>query len=173
MDRSEIEEKIRDFGLDEGIIGRKMPENPNVEFAYELNFPPKSPKPMHLLTIKPKETKAIMIQAATQIAPQHVEALAKIDSKGLFKFFDFFKKYLLTQNLLYNIDGNNARYVILDSIYPDGLSEHNFYLSVRKVFNAAVFVNIMLMEMIAGNIPDTKLLGSFDRSDFSGNSMFT
>ncbi|MHA1718341.1 MAG: hypothetical protein ACTSXK_02335, partial [Promethearchaeota archaeon] len=62
MTRSELEEKVRDFAIDEGILGKTIPVNPKLDFGYELNFPPRSPKPMKILIIKPKEGKAVSLQ---------------------------------------------------------------------------------------------------------------
>ncbi len=172
--RSALEEKIKDFAIDEGILGKKVPENPKLEFGYELNYPPRSPKPMRIMVIKPKETKAISIQIATQIAKPHVEAIKKKDSNGLMKFFMMFKKYMLTQNLLYNLDPKNARYIILENVYPDGLTENAFYFAIRKVFNAAVLMNMTVNEMIAGVIPKNKSIKDVGDMDFSNtDSMFT
>lgn len=172
--RSEIEEKIRDFAIDEGILGKSIPENPKLEFGYEINYPPKSPKPMKIMVIKPLDTKAITIQVATQIAPQHVEAINKQDAQGIMKFFMLFKKYMLTQNLLYNLDPQNARFIILDTIYPDGLTENYFYLTIRKVFNASILMNMTINDFMTGNIPSENAIKDITTDDFNPtNTMFT
>lgn len=173
MVRSELEEKIRDWAIDEGILGKQLPRNPKIVFGYELNFPPNSPKPMRLMVIQPHGSKAISIQIATQIAKPHVEAIQKADSQGLLKFFVIFKKYMLTQNLLYNLDPKKARYVILDSIYPDGMTQNLFYQTIRKVFNANVYINMYLMDIIAGNVGNLGNIRSEPDTDFSGGTMFT
>ncbi len=173
-EKSELEETIRDFAIDEGVLGKKLPPNIKLEFGYELNYPPRTPKPMRIMVVKPIESRAISIQVATQIAPQHIEAITKNDSKGLMKFLSFFKKYMLTQNLLYNIDPKNARYIILENIYPDGLTENKFFIAIRKVFNAAVLMNMTISEMMIGLINGDKDSKNFENLDFSeGNSMFT
>ncbi len=171
----ELKEKIMEYCLDEGILGKKAPENPKVDFAFELKFPPNSQRPMKMMLIKPKEKKAILIQIATQIAKKHVKALNKQDAQGVLKFFYHLKKYLLVQNLSYNIDAKNARYVISEVIYPDGLNEHLFYKTLRKIFNTSLYVNMMLTEMISG-----KRLGKEGGTgtmgedfDFSGGSMYS
>ncbi|MCF2138697.1 MAG: DUF2299 family protein [Candidatus Lokiarchaeota archaeon] len=173
MPRSELEEKIRDWAIDEGILGKPLPPNPKVNFGYELTFPPNSPKPMRLMVIQPKATKAISIQIATQIAKPHVEEIQKSDPQGLLKFFFIFKRYMLMQNLLYNVDANNARYIILDNIYPDGLTENQFYQSIRKVFNANVYINMQLIDFISGKHGAGKNLRSDSDLDFSAGTMFT
>ena len=170
--RSELEDTIRAMAIIEGILGKKLPENPKLDFGYELNFPPKSAKPMRIMLVKPIESKAISFQIATQIGKPHLEALNSTKRYGF--YFNLFKKYMLTQNLLYNLDIKKGRYVILDNLYPDGLTENSFYLTVRRVFNAAVFMNITLMEIIGSKIQggkDAKTDG--DDLDFSqGSSMF-
>ena len=172
MARSQLEEIIRDWCIDEGILGKPLPANPKINLGYEINFPPNSPKPMRLMVIQPKSTKAISIQIATQIAEQHVKAIQKTDAQGLLKFFIIFKKYMLMQNLLYNIDAKKARYVILDTIYPDGMNQNLFYVAIRKVFNANVFINMQIMEFIAGNIGKGSLRPD-QETEFTGGTMFT
>ena len=84
------------------------------------------------------------------------------------------KKFLLLQNLLYNIDVKNARYIISDIIYPDGLTEQQFFTTIRKVFNASLYLNITLNEMILGK--GQSQLANRDAGDFvmtPGDSMFT
>lgn len=170
-----IEEIVKDFAIDEGILGKRLPDNPKVEFAYELNFPPNSPKPMKLMLIKPKDLKSISIQAPTQISKPHVDAFNKMGKNMIFQFFNILKKYVITQNLLYNINMEKMRYVILENIYPDGLTEDRFFLAVRKVFNAAVFCNITISEILArGGALKGKMKDISKDTDFtSGESMFT
>jgi hypothetical protein len=170
---SELEEKIRDYAIDEGILGKKLPDNPKLEFRYTINFPPNNPKPMKLTVLKPKDRKAIMIQSNIQIRKEHVDAMNKKDPHGLRKFFIIFQKYMLTKNMLYNIDVKKFRYSIIDTIYPDGLTEQFFYLTIRKVFNTSVFMNMTLMEFIMRALPG-KSLKDMDNMNFSsGDSMFT
>lgn len=174
MTRTPLEEKIRDYAIDEGILGKKLPNNPRIDFAYEINFPPQSPKPMKLLVIKPKDAKPISIQAPTRIAPNHMNILKQQGDQSLLKFFTILKKYVLNQNLLYNIAVKDARYIILDNIYPDGLTEDRFYLSIRKVFNTAVFMNVTLNEIVAGSQSAQSSLNQLSNDDFgAGNTMFT
>ena len=146
---TELEKKIISYATDEGVLGKKIPSNPKIEFGYEIKFPPNNPRPLKLNLIKPKDMKAISIQVATQIAPQHIKQLQSVP-KGVEKFFLYFKKHMLLQNLLYNMDVKNGRYLISDVIYPDGLTEHLFYKTIHKIFNASAYINLMLMELILG-----------------------
>lgn len=177
MVKSAFEEKIRDYAIDEGILGKSLPAEDNkLEFGYELNYPPNSPHPMKIMLIKLKDRKAVLLQLATQIAPPHIEGLKKVGTDGVFRYFEAFKKYMLVQNLLYNIDLQSSRYIISDTIYPDGFTEDRFYLTVRKLFNASLYMNTLLMEMIEGKIPIDSKGGSknLDSNLFNaGNSMFT
>ena len=176
MVKSAFEEKIRDYAIGEGILGKAISSDDKLEFGYELNYPPNSPHPMKIMLIKLKDRKAVLLQLATQIAPRHMDGLKKVGSDGVFRYFEAFKKYMLVQNLLYNIDLQAARYIISDTIYPDGFTEDRFYLTVRKLFNASLYMNTLLMEMIEGKIPlDSKSSNKgYDNNTFNaGNSMFT
>jgi hypothetical protein len=171
---SELEEKVKNFAIDEGILGKRLKANPKVEFAYELKFPPNSTKPMKLMLIKPKDLKCISIQAPTQIAKIHVDAFAKMGNNMILQFYNILKKYVLTQNLLYNINVKQSRYVILENIYPDGLTEDRFYLALRKVFNAAVFCSVTLNEILArGGALKSNVKALSDPDFSSGDTMFT
>ena len=97
----------------------------------------------------------------------------KKDPLGLKKFFIIFQKYMLTKNMLYNIDVKKFRYSIIETIYPDGLTEQFFYTTIRAVFNTSVFMNMTLMDFIMRAIPG-KSLKDMDNLNFSnGDSMFT
>jgi len=171
---SELEEKIRNYAIDEGILGKKGPDNPKLDFSYTINFPPNNPKPMKLMIIKPKDRKAIIIQSNVQIREDHVKAINKKDPQGLKKFFMLFQKYMLSQNMLYNIDLKKFRYSVIETIYPDGLTEQFFYTTVRAVFNTSVFMNITLMDFIMGAIPPGGKALNMDNLNYSnGDSMFT
>ena len=170
---SKLEETIRDYAIDEGILGKKLSDNPKLDFSYTINFPPNNPKPMKLMILKPKDRKAIIIQSNIQIRKEHVDAINKKDPLGLKKFFIIFQKYMLTKNMLYNIDLKKFRYSIIETIYPDGLTEQFFYTTIRAVFNTSVFMNMTLMDFIMGAIPG-KSLKDMDNLNFSnGDSMFT
>ena len=172
-DRSELEEKIRDFAIDEGILGKKLPDNPKLEFRYIINFPPNNPKPMQLMILKPKDRKAIVIQRNMQISKGHVEAINKKNPSGMNKFFLIFQKYMLSKNMLYNIDVKKFRFSIIETIYPDGLTEQFFYTTIRAVFNASVLMNMTLTDFIMRANPG-KSLKDVDNLNFSdGDSMFT
>jgi hypothetical protein len=169
MPRSELEEKVRDYAVDEGILGKNLPHDDKIEFGYELNFPPNSPNPMKIIVLKLKDRKALAFQLATQIAPPHVEALRKGNSQSINYFFTLFKKYMLTQNLLYNIDVQNYRYIISDTIYPDGFTQQMFYTTIRKIFNASLYINMLLMDLIQGGGKE----GKIGEDMGFGSSMYT
>ena len=75
--------------------------------------------------------------------------------------------------MLYNINVKQSRYVILENIYPDGLTEDRFYLAIRKVFNAAVFCSVTLNEILARGGALKNNAKELSDTDFtSGNTMF-
>lgn len=168
-----MEEKVRDYAVDEGILGKSLPADEKLEFGYELNYPPGHPHPMKILALKMKDRKALAFQLATQIAPQHIELLKKIPNDGLGLFFNIFKKQMLATNCLYNIDFQNHRYIISETIYPDGLTEDHFYRIIRKIFDASLLINTILMELIGGKLIDGKG-GKIEEIPYNGgSSMYT
>ena len=165
--------EIKEWFKDHVVKRYTNTDNPKLEFRYIINFPPNNPKPMQLMILKPKDRKAIVIQRNMQISKGHVEAINKKNPSGINKFFLIFQKYMLSKNMLYNIDVKKFRFSIIETIYPDGLTEQFFYTTIRAVFNASVLMNMTLTDFIMRANPG-KSLKDVDNLNFSdGDSMFT
>jgi len=77
------------------------------------------------------------------------------------------KKFLLLKDLFFRIDMQNYRYEISDQIFvdPDNMiTKNEFFNSIQKIFNSAVYSNILLGEYCSGVIKPE----DFDKSKNTG-----
>lgn len=154
-----VDVQILDFLLEEGILRKKLPLRPEIDFGYEIAYPPdprgKNPNTKLMVIIKPKEKDYIIIQIATQISEIHAKALNSLPEEKKFSFFIDLKKALLLRNLMYNIDIQNYRYLISDQIFiekKNKISKNDLFKSIKNVFNIALYANILLGELCSGKI---------------------
>lgn len=172
-----LEEKIIDFCLDEGILRQRLPDNDKVKWGYNIEFPPNNPKPRKISILQPAEKKFIVIQLGTQVSKEHLEILKKKDKtpqpQTLLVYFELIKRMLISRNLLFHIDMKNHRFMISDQIYEDGITQDFFYRTIRRVFNAGLLGNLMLIDIIRGNIKPKKFEKSKGNSDgFSNQNIY-
>ncbi len=154
-----VKAQILDYLLEEGILRKKLPSRPKIDFGFEIAYPPDprgmNPNTKLMVIIKPKEKDYIIIQIATQISEPHVKALNSLPEEKKFSFFILLKKALLLRNLMYNIDIRNYRYLISDQIFiekSDKISKNDLFKSIKNVFNIALYANILLGEVCSGKI---------------------
>mgnify|MGYP006282322335 CR=1 FL=1 len=148
-----LEERIVDYCLEEGILQKRLPENDKVKWGYNIEFPPKNPKPRKMSVIQPAGRKFIVIQLGTQISEEHLKMLKKSKKPNAnLVYFEVVKRMLLSRNLLFHIDAKNNRFMISDQIYKDAITMDFFYRTIRKVFNAGLLSNLLLIDLIKGNL---------------------
>ncbi|MHA1732133.1 MAG: DUF2299 family protein [Promethearchaeota archaeon] len=151
--KKETIEKLREFAIEEGILGRKLPKKPKLDAAYELNFPPNTPQPQKLTLIFPSEQNAILLQLGVQASPIHANAFRALDQNRQVEFFTEFKKALHLKNLLFSIDAQKLRWLIQDIMYegPE-LTKNFFFRRIRLVFNMFMYTNALLGEYCGGKV---------------------
>ncbi len=154
-----INTQILDYLLEEGILRKKFPKNPQIEFGYEIEYPPnptgRNPNSKILGIIKPKEKDYIIVQIATQISEPHIKALNSLPEDKKLSFFIDLKKALLLRNLMFSIDILKFRYLISDQIFIEKnnvISKNDLFKSIKNVFNIALYANILLGEVCSGKI---------------------
>lgn len=179
-ERETIRSLILDYLLEEGVLRKKLPKNPQVDFGYEISYPPdpsgKNPNTKLMGIIKPKENDFIIIQIATQISKPHIDALNALPEEKKFFFFIELKKSLLLRNLMYNIDIQNYRYLISDQIYIEkniSISKNELFKSIKQVFNIALYANILLGEICSGKIDKSFLDKGKDSSSGPSFSLYS
>ena len=153
-----IRKLILDYLLEEGMLRRKLPKNPQIDFGYEIGYPPdpsgKNPSTRMMGILKPKDKDFIIIQIATQISKPHVDALNSLSEEKKILFFVELRKSLLLRNLMYNIDIKNYRYMITDQIFIEDnkISKNDLFKSIKNVFNICLYSNILLGEICSGKL---------------------
>ncbi len=141
-------ELVRDWALEEGIMSKKFPSKEELEFGFELKFPPSAPFQKNVALVCPKDKDFLVFQLGTQMSPDHVAIMKNTTPEKQVKFFSKMKKYFYSQNLLYNLDIPNLRWAIIDQVHFDGLTKNLFFSTIRKIFNASLYIDQILGEII-------------------------
>ncbi len=143
-----IMELVKDWAIEEGIMGKKFPAKDELEFGYELKFPPSAPFQKNIALVCPKDKDFVVFQLGTQMSPDHVTIMKNSSTEKQVKFFSKMKKFFYQQNLLYNLDIPNLRWAIIDQVHFDGLTKTVFFTTLRRVFNTSLYIDQILAEII-------------------------
>ncbi|GAB4306193.1 MAG: hypothetical protein Kow0069_02710 [Promethearchaeota archaeon] len=144
-----IIEQVREYAIEEGILGRKHPKNPNLDATYELHYPPNSPHPQRIMLLFPKDQNFFIIQMGVQVSPVHAKAFRALEGSEQAKFFSKLKREFHKLNALFSLDPKNLRWMLQEVIYEEGsdVSKNFFFERLRRVFNCAMFANTLLNEV--------------------------
>ncbi|MCP4761535.1 MAG: DUF2299 domain-containing protein [archaeon] len=172
-----IEQKIIDYCTEEGILRDKISgeeDKKKIHFGYNIVFPPNHPQPKKMVLLQPKNKNSIVIQSGTQISSANKQFFQQNPKKKLI-FFEILKRFLLSKDIMFNIDIKQDRFLVSDQIYEDGLTMNEFFKSIRKVFNSSVYGNLLLSDIISGkggnkNIPKSD--ESTSKTDYSQDGLF-
>lgn len=143
-----ILELVRDWAIEEGIMGGKIHPKAEIEFGFELKFPPGAPFQKNVALVCPKDKDFLVFQLGTQMSPDHATIMKNTSPEKQVKFFSKMKKFFYTQNLLYNLDIPNLRWAIIDQVHFDGLTKNVFFSTLRKIFNTSLYIDQILAENI-------------------------
>ena len=144
---------IEEYLLDEGLLRKKL-TGPNIEFGFQISFPPGS-KGHPMAVVNPKSKDFIIISSGVQIGESHVKVLNSLKNNNVTGFFNQLRKFLILKNVFFRIDNQNYRYEILDQIYitkKNTISKNKFFKRIRFVFHCAQYSNILLDEFCSGKI---------------------
>ncbi len=141
-------ELVRDWALEEGIMSKKFPSKEELEFGFELKFPPNAPFQKNVALVCPKDKDFIVFQLGTQMSPEHVAIMKNAPPEKQVRFFSKMKKFFYQQNLLYNLDIPNLRWAVIDQVHFDGLTKNVFFSTIRKIFNTSLYIDQILAEII-------------------------
>jgi len=177
---SKIKYLIREYLLEEEILKKNITD-PKLDFGFQFTFPPGiDSKGRHrgqmMAVFKPKNKKLIIVSLGTQIAEPHVKALNSLENNKKIQFFMDLRKFFLLKDVFFRIDTQNFRYEISDQrfIKKNGyISKNSFFKSIRKVFNAAAYSNMILGECCAGKIKQEDFSKSKDFSSGSNFSLYS
>ena len=168
--KSKIENLIRDYLLDEGILREKVVDS-NLDFGFIFSFPPGGPKSQQMSVFKLKNRSFIIIAIRTKLSEKHAKTLTSLKNNKVFQFFHDLRKFFLIKEVYFRMDIQNYIYEIREQLFPknDGyLSKNSFYKGIQKVFYCFVFSNLMLEEYCSGKEISSKKFGpEFDLSLYS------
>ena len=115
--KNKIENLIRDYLLEEGILREKLSRS-NFDFGFTFSYPP-GPQSQIMSVFKPKNKNCIYIAIQIQISKKHINALKSLKDNKIFQFFHNMRKYFLIKEVYFKIDTQNFRYEILEQFYLD------------------------------------------------------
>jgi len=144
----DVAEMVKDWAIEEGIMSKKIPPKEELEFGFELKFPPSAPFQKSIALVCPKDKDLLVFQLGTQMSPEHATIIKESEPQKQVKFYSKMKKFFYQQNLLYNLDIPNLRWAIIDQVYFDGLTKNAFFSTLRKVFNISLYIDQILAEII-------------------------
>ena len=178
---SEKENNIKflllEYLSDENLQPNKI-SDAKLEFGFQFIYPPGRdphgrPIGKGMVVFMPKNKDLLILSVGTQISPPHVEALDSLEIAKKMQFFMDIRKHFLLKDVLYRIDIQNHRYEISDQIFlskNDSLSKNTFFSSIRRVFDAMVYSNMILSEYCVGKI---KIEDVMKAKDFDPASDYT
>lgn len=140
--------EIKAWTMDEQLFKVKLPAKDNVDWAMELSYPFNHPAPMNIVVLNPKRKDFIVLQIAIKMSQQHEDGMHKKGPAAFAVFYHRWKVFLLEKDVSYNINQQDNSWIISDLIYYDGLTKHEFFKCIRHLFNAAMYGNILLDEVM-------------------------
>jgi len=145
-------EKVKEWALKEGIIGKQLSElPPGIEYGFDLRFAPNTPAERPIQCLFPKGRDCMVLQAQTNVGPDLVPHLK---GENLESFLRNLAKYVTSQNLLHmeslKKPAPNGVYCwgILDEVYYEELTRPKFLRHFRKTGNASIHSGILFFEDI-------------------------
>ena len=132
-----IYSKLSQWCKEEGIFEKKI-TSPEHEFIIQLKLPTK----LRLEIARPNDKPFIVISCKTSIAPQHWSILQK--SNNLMKFKELVIEFITSRPLDIAFNPKNPQYVVVDRIFDDGLTQNNFFNSIRELTHGFQRILIIL-----------------------------
>jgi len=148
LNYKEVEQKIKAWTTSEGIFKIKRPSDPKTEFIIDLMYPFNHPQPMNFVVLVPKERDYLRILCGTKISPPHLECLKKPEIRH--KFLQNFTKTMLFLQIIHSLKQEKnipIFWELSEQIYFDGLTKHEFFKALRKVYFATISAILLLNEL--------------------------
>ncbi|MHA1144280.1 MAG: DUF2299 family protein, partial [Candidatus Helarchaeota archaeon] len=130
-DVKDLYDSIKRWTQEEGIFDKKL-TNPANEFIVLIKLPTK----LQLQVIKPNDRSFIIVSCQVTISPQHLSVLNKSPAKFLM-FRTEVMDYIITRPLDVAFHPKDRKlFTIVDRIFLDGLTQHQFFSSIREITHA-------------------------------------
>ena len=152
--------KISGWLKEEGIFDKKL-TNPANEFVIIIKLHTK----LQLQVSKPNDRSFILISIQVTISPQHLSILNKSPAK----YVEFRKRamdYIISRPLDLAFHPKEKKvFTIVDRIFLDGLTQHQFFSSIREITHAFQKI-IIILNTVCGmsmeEMKSSKLSSGFD-----------
>jgi hypothetical protein len=152
-DRIILEELIRDYLLEEGLLRERLPDpHSKLDFGFVFSYPP-GPKGQQMNSFKPKNKNYVVIAIRTKISKSQIGILNSSKNNIKTQFYNALRKLFLMKEVYFQIAIDNHIYEINDNIYLNKngiISRNKFFKSARKVLYCYVYSKILLAEYCLG-----------------------
>jgi len=144
-DDENLYSKISQWCKEEGIFEKKI-NNPAHEFLFII----KLPNNLRLEIARPNDKPFLVLSCKTKISPQHLSTLQK--STNMIEFVGQTDEYICERPLDLVFDPKNAQFALFDRIFLDGLTQHNFFNSIREIAHSYRKI-IIILNKVCGTRP--------------------
>ncbi|MCK9151129.1 DUF2299 domain-containing protein [Methanobacterium alcaliphilum] len=132
---TKIEDNIQKWMADEGYFRQRVPDD-TANFHFMVNYPEG-----HVIDIiQPKgKVDMVVIGCATNVSPEHLNAMQKISYDEREEFiweFRFTLNNFLVDFQLQHPDNILQSFVVSEEIYEDGMNKDRLISTVKRVFRA-------------------------------------
>ena len=144
-DKNSVEDLLRDYFLEEGILKNKI-DSPKFDFGFIVSYP-SGPKSQNLSIYKPKNMNGIFITIRFQISQEKANNLNSLKGNKKHQFFADLRNFLLFREVFFKFDLQNLIIEIHEQIYPNAkgfISKNSLFKLIQKVFYSYVFSNLLL-----------------------------
>ncbi len=179
MDESSVADEIKAWCMEEQIFKVKLPAKDNVIWAIELSYPFNHPAPVGIVILQPRKKDFIVLQIAMKMSPQHEAMLKQKGPVAFGLFYHRLKMVLLQKDISYNVDANNNQWIMSDIMHMDGITKHEFFKTIRHLYNAAIMGNMLIEEVLnmailpAGKAPPKLPPGQKGADDSTGGNLYS
>lgn len=160
MNKTEIFDMVKKWCMKEQVFKMKLPEKDKVEYAIELSYPFNHPNPVSIAVVNPKDRDFLLIQIRIRMSPKHVERMKEKGIPAFNIFYHKLRKIFLEKDVTFRINQARNEWIASDQIHHDGLTQHEFFKTIRRVYNAVILGNITIDEVISMAIIKTPVGGA-------------
>jgi len=148
---SKIENLIRDYLLEEGILKEKL-SNVDFDFGFVFTYPPGLNR-QNISIYKPKKSNTIFISIRYQISEDKAQILNSLKQDQKNQLFYDLRRYFLIKEVYFSIDIQKMIIEIHELIYPQKeklISKNSVFKKFQKVFYCFIYSNLIVEEYCLG-----------------------
>jgi len=139
--------QIKKWTMEEKVFKVHLPRQVGISWAIELAYPFNHPTPMPIVILNQTGTDSISLQISMKMGKECF--LLKAKSPAALKNFYFsLQTIFLDRDVAYNTNMDNNTWIIVDTIFFDGLTKNELFKAIRHVHDSACMSNLLLAKAI-------------------------